>query len=103
MTRGKSPGHWNVTFRDTADKAGTRVTMADEDAQVFLGEGPVPGRGGDRVAAVRAPLSLQAHLASRRVRLQAPYHLQYGCREEAPRRLSGRPQASRTGIPGSLV
>ncbi len=49
MTRGKSPGHWNVTFRDTADKAGTRVTMADEDGDVFLGEGPVPGRGGDRV------------------------------------------------------
>ena len=49
MAHGQSPGHWSVTFRDTADKAGTRVTMADEDAEVYLGEGPVPARGGDRV------------------------------------------------------
>lgn len=42
MSTGRSPGNWNVTFRDRAHNTGTRIHVSDAgDSQVFLGRSPV--------------------------------------------------------------
>jgi hypothetical protein len=47
---GKSPGNWSVTFRNTTDKIGVRMSFADDgESQIYLGEGPVPARFDDHV------------------------------------------------------
>jgi len=42
MSSGRSPGNWNVTFRNSAGTLGTCIHVADSgDSQVYLGKSPV--------------------------------------------------------------